>query len=1216
MPLPYSLFLPRFPVNSAKISLRWLLVVPFVLQTVGAVALVGYFSYRSGQQAVEKLAHQLMKNVGLQVTQELDRYLQNAHQFNQQQITAIESDAINLENLDRLHRYLILQHRQAEDLTTLLFGTPQGDLRVSHRVSNRDYGVTTQLKPGELPFEAAISKPSNPAINRTYSVNQAGDLGRYLETIKNIDVRDRPWYRQAVKTGKAGWTNPFQISSTNILTLNAYTPFYHKSGQLLGVFAVNISLNQLSDFLHRLEVGKSGKVFIIERNGLLIADSTTEPSYSVSGKPDLSGIAEPGTLKFQRRLPSEIPHPAIQDSYQYLKTRFSNLATIKSPQSLNFQMRDRRYFLTVSPYQDKYGLDWLVVTVIPESDFMAEIQNNRRTTFLLCFLTLAMAIASGLIIANRFTTRIARLNQISQQLASGNLTQRLPANSLIIEVREFAQSFNQMADELEKSFDRLHNSLEQSEEKFTTVFRNSPQPAWTATLAEGRCIDVNESFSKVLGYSRTEAIGKTCVEMQLWTDLADLQHFRASLLQEGKIDNFEVEFRTKSGEIKTVLLFAKVTRLDEQDCVIGVLNDISDRKQLELARERSEAQTQTILNTTMAAIASMRVFENGTWEVDRVSAGCELISGYTSEELVQDKNLWLNLIEPEDWQLVCSEVFTKIFAEQTHTYEYRLRHKDGSQRWISETNNSWWDQTQKCWVLTAISIDITARKQAEIALQASETRFRTVVEYAPDVLVIYDRTLRFQYVNEHALKRTGWTLETFIGKRDEDLFPPEVTSTYLPILRKTVETRTFQSGEATIQLPGQEPYTMLVKYVPILDRQGEIQQIFGITTDITERKQAEEALRLSEERWQLAIAGANDGIWDHNLITNEIFFSPRCLEMLGCSCKEIKTFDKWTERIHPDDRLIVQNTFEKYLNQQNLQYVAEYRICCHDGSYKWILSRGKAVWNEQGIPFRMVGSITDITDRRHLEAIKDEFVSVVSHELRTPLTSLRGSLGILETGILKNKPDKVQQMLEIAVNNTDRLVRLVNDILDFQRLQSPKLPLVKEIFQVNDLIEQAVESVQAIANQANLTLKSTPLNASVLVSGDEIIQTLINLLGNAIKFSFPGGTIWVKAEVTNNLDRRILAKFPDLEHSFSTNYILFSITDQGRGIPPEKLESIFGCFQQVDSSDSRQKGGTGLGLAICKNIVQRHQGLIWAESAIGQGSTFYFTLPIADELLA
>ena len=167
----------------------------------------------------------------------------------------------------------------------------------------------------------------------------------------------------------------------------------------------------------------------------------------------------------------------------------------------------------------------------------------------------------------------------------------------------------------------------------------------------------------------------------------------------------------------------------------------------------------------------------------------------------------------------------------------------------------------------------------------------------------------------------------------------------------------------------------------------------------------------------------NDGIWDHNLITNENFLSPHCLEMLGCRFEQVNTFEKWTQRIHPEDVAIVQNTFEKYLNRQIPQYVAEYRMRSQDGNYKWILSRGKAVWNEQGIPFRMIGSITDITDRHQLDAMKDEFVSMVSHELRTPLTSIQGSLSLLESGVLKNKPETNQQILEIALQSTERLVR-------------------------------------------------------------------------------------------------------------------------------------------------------------------------------------------------
>lgn len=500
--------LPRFQNN---ISLRWVLVVLLVLPTFGAVTLVGYLSYRSGRQAVEKLAHQLIKNAGQQVTQELDHYLQNAHEFNQRQIAAIQSGAINLQNLDQLHRYLILQHRQTEDLTTLLFGTPQGDFRVSHRVSPRDYGVTTLLKPEELPFEAAISDPLNPSINQTYSINEDGELMRLIEILQNIDVRDRPWYRQAVETGKSGWTPPFQIGSTNLLALNAYDPLYDKSRQLLGVFAVNISLNQLSEFLRNLEIGKSGEVYIIERNGLLIADSTSEMPYSVSGKPDLSGTAEPGTIVFQRRFPSQIPNSVIKDSYEYLLAKFENLATLQSPQALNFQKRGDRYFLNISPYKDKYGLDWLIVTVIPESDFMAEIHRNTRTTVLLCLLTMGLAIASGLLIADRLTIRITRFSRISQELANGNLTQRLPADLPIVEMKGLAQSFNRMADQLQQSFDWLENALEASEEKFTTIFRTIPDPIAITNLTEGRFLEVNNRMSEFYGYSRQELLGRTAL---------------------------------------------------------------------------------------------------------------------------------------------------------------------------------------------------------------------------------------------------------------------------------------------------------------------------------------------------------------------------------------------------------------------------------------------------------------------------------------------------------------------------------------------------------------------------------------------------------------------------------------------------------------------------------------------------------------------------------
>jgi hypothetical protein len=196
------------------ISLRLLLTLPFVVQVAGVVGTVGYLSYRHGQQTIETMAYDLMDQVGQRVTQELDHYLQGAHRFNQAQVAAIAAQAIDPQDLDHLHRYLILQHRQKDDLTTLLFGTPQGDFRISHHVTPEDYGVNTRLQPGEIPIEAGRSEAANPSTNQLYAVDGAGQTGRYLETIENMDVRDRPWYRQAVVTGQPGWVGPYQLGST------------------------------------------------------------------------------------------------------------------------------------------------------------------------------------------------------------------------------------------------------------------------------------------------------------------------------------------------------------------------------------------------------------------------------------------------------------------------------------------------------------------------------------------------------------------------------------------------------------------------------------------------------------------------------------------------------------------------------------------------------------------------------------------------------------------------------------------------------------------------------------------------------------------------------------------------------------------------------------------------------------------------------------------
>jgi PAS domain S-box-containing protein len=235
-------------------------------------------------------------------------------------------------------------------------------------------------------------------------------------------------------------------------------------------------------------------------------------------------------------------------------------------------------------------------------------------------------------------------------------------------------------------------------------------------------------------------------------------------------------------------------------------------------------------------------------------------------------------------------------------------------------------------------------------------------------------------------------------------------------------------------------------------------------------------------------------------------------------------------------------------------------------------------------------SFRDISQRYALDHMKDEFISTVSHELRTPLTSIRGALGLLSAGLLGDVNEKATSLLRIAVANSDRLVRLINDILDLERMQSGRAPLAFRRIALEELIRQAMDAMQPMAEGEEVRLFCEPVPAHIEADSDRLLQVMTNLLSNAIKFSPPKSTVRVGISRGND-------------------GVTVSVIDEGRGVPADKLESIFDRFQQVDASDSRQKGGTGLGLAICRTIIHQHGGRIWAEQNGGRGAIFRFFLP-------
>jgi two-component system, OmpR family, sensor histidine kinase VicK len=366
--------------------------------------------------------------------------------------------------------------------------------------------------------------------------------------------------------------------------------------------------------------------------------------------------------------------------------------------------------------------------------------------------------------------------------------------------------------------------------------------------------------------------------------------------------------------------------------------------------------------------------------------------------------------------------------------------------------------------------------------------------------------------------------------------------------------------------------------------------------EISDRTKAEAALRRSEEQLRLIANGlpvliAYVDKQQHYLFNNEAYQT-----WLGLSPTEI--YDCHLQKVHGvEEYQQIVKYVEMALTGETVTYERDLTLqdgCLHSLSVTYIPHI-----QEQNRILGFFALTSDISDRKAIERMKDEFIAVVSHELRTPLTSIHSSLKILATGKLGSLSEKGQRMLQIADEQTERLVRLVNSVLDLQRIQSGKVKMNKKACEVTDLMIEAVQTMQAMAQEQQIKLLVEPASLLVWADHDYIVQTLTNLISNAIKFSPFDSTVWLSAT----------RKEPQLHQQPMRDYITFTVRDCGQGIPSDRLETIFERFQQVDSSDSRKKGGTGLGLAICRQIIEGHGGQIWAESSLGEGSTFYFTLP-------
>lgn len=450
-PITHYSLLKRLKIWTAllprKLPLRVVLVVPFVLQVSLAVGLTGWFSLRNGQKAINQVTTQLREEITARIEQELATYIHDLYLVNQINQDAVTLNLLNLEDPQQLQAYFYKQLQAFEAISAIKFSSEEGQFLGLERSPD---GYLLSLANSDT--EQALE---------TYELDRDRERGQLLSTTPDYDSRLELSYENAIQAGKATWGGIYTHLGSETLATTVNQPVYTNRGKLLGVFGAEFRLSEISDFLRELNISPGAEAFILERSGLLVASSTLDRPFLVT-----YGT----TLRIQATNTSD---PLIQSSAEYLKEHFSNLEQVKTTEKLQFSLAGERQFLQVTPFQNAQGIDWLIVVVVPEADFMQQINANTWITIQLCAIALFVCILLGLRTSRWIAQSLHQLIQATGAIAQGNLNQHLP-HFYLRELETLRRSFNQMSQQLRHSFQALetaNQTLEERVEKRTAALK-------------------------------------------------------------------------------------------------------------------------------------------------------------------------------------------------------------------------------------------------------------------------------------------------------------------------------------------------------------------------------------------------------------------------------------------------------------------------------------------------------------------------------------------------------------------------------------------------------------------------------------------------------------------------------------------------------------------------------------------------------------------------
>jgi PAS domain S-box-containing protein len=731
-----------------------------------------------------------------------------------------------------------------------------------------------------------------------------------------------------------------------------------------------------------------------------------------------------------------------------------------------------------------------------------------------------------------------------------------------------------------------------SKHLFERFMRHLPGMAWLKDLS-GKFVYANDATGKAFGVPADQLLGKGNVdfmppEIARQCDASD----QDSVHTDGGLRVVE-KYVDADGNERSVLVskFRIAGEGDAPTLIGGIAVDITDRLEAETQLQRSEERLRLATKTGKV----------GVWNWDLATNRFEwtgslfAIHGIDPRDFDGRIETIASLYHPDDIEALKTTVQNALAGQSPYEVEYRAIRPDGSVVWLYTNGEVVFENGKPVRVVGA-TLDITNRKQTELALRESEERFAKAFNASPLLLALTSlRTGKLVEVNDTFCRLTGYSREEALGRTTVEL------GLWANLSDREDELRRLESGEGVRNLEyrlrtrdGREIIGLVSADRVLI--QGEPHAL-TVIQDITDRSLALRALHLNEQRMRLALRGANAGAWVYADDASAAYWSSEFRNLFGFGPDVPSSLDNLAQRIHPDDRQRVLDQFIRMLRLGEGEFRQEFRILHPQLGLRWMLTLGRVdredgVVNCHGISLdisrlKLVEDELRLQDQR-----KNEFLATLAHELRNPLAPIRNGLEILR--LTPSDGEMAQQARAMMERQLRQMVRLIDDLLDLSRISRGKIELKREHVELAPIVQAAVESSRPLIEQAHhrLTLELAAEKLCVDADATRLAQVFANLLNNAAKYTNNGGHI-----------RVVLRREGDTA--------IVCVEDNGIGIPAEMLPKVFDMFTQVDRSLEKAQGGLGVGLSIAKQLVEMHGGTISASSAgPDKGSEFTVRLPL------